>query len=36
MTTDLIDPRSMARLDVTMGIEILEASSDRVVATMGA
>ena len=34
MTTDLIDPRSMARLDVTMGIEILEASPDRVVATM--
>ena len=34
MTTDLIDPRQAARLDVTMGLEILEASADRVVATM--
>ena len=34
MTTHQIDPRRAARLDVTMGIEILEASPDRVVATM--
>jgi 1,4-dihydroxy-2-naphthoyl-CoA hydrolase len=34
MTTDQIDPRRAARLDVTMGIEILEASPERVVATM--
>jgi uncharacterized protein (TIGR00369 family) len=34
MTTDLIDPRQATRLDVTMGMEILEASAERVVATM--
>lgn len=34
MTPDRIDPRSASRLDLTMGVEILEASPDRVVATM--
>ena len=34
MTTDPIDPRLAPRLDVTMGVEIIEASAERVVATM--